>query len=146
MACGFAIVDAFTRSKVGEIAVKAHPQGFQLDEESKRIYANLPKEQAIIVVDYAARKVISEWQMENGSNFPLALRKSTKHVLVAFRDPPKFAAFTFDGSQLANTDTAVMQTICLSIPNAIKSISAVARVFWMYSMQLRTSVLTTLPR
>jgi len=101
---GLAIIDALAHRKLGEIALKAHPQGFQLDERSNRIYANLPKEQAVAVVDYAAGTLISIWQIGNASNFPLTLNTSAHHVLVVFRDPPRLAAFATDGKQLANTE------------------------------------------
>jgi DNA-binding beta-propeller fold protein YncE len=101
---GFAIIDALTQRKLGEIALDAHPQGFQLDEQSNRLYANLPKAQAVVVIDYAAGTLISKWQIGNATNFPLALNKSAQHVLVAFRDPPSLVAFAPDGRQLANTE------------------------------------------
>jgi DNA-binding beta-propeller fold protein YncE len=102
---GFAIIDALTHAKVGDVALDAHPQGFQLDEQSRRIYANLPKEQAVVVLDYAAGTVVSKWQIGNGSNFPLALNNSAHHVLIVLRDPPRLVAFAPDGRQLANTET-----------------------------------------
>jgi DNA-binding beta-propeller fold protein YncE len=101
---GFALIDGLTQRKVGEIALHAHPQGFELDEQSRRIYANVPKHQAIVVLDDAAGTVISKWQIGNASNFPLALNKSARHVLIVFRDPPSLAAFAPDGTRLANTE------------------------------------------
>jgi DNA-binding beta-propeller fold protein YncE len=101
---GFAIIDALTHGKVGDIALNAHPQGFQLNEKSKQIYANLPTEQAVVVLDYAAGTVISKWQIGNSTNFPLALNKSAHHVLIVLRDPPRLVAFAPDGRQLANTE------------------------------------------
>jgi DNA-binding beta-propeller fold protein YncE len=101
---GFAIIDALAHRKLGEIALQAHPQGFQLDEQSNRIYANLPKEQDIAVLDYTAGTLVSKWQIGNASNFPLALNTSAHHVLVVFRDPPALAAFAPDGKQLAKAE------------------------------------------
>ena len=102
---GFAIIDALAHRKLGEIALQAHPQGFQLDEQSNRISANLPKEQAIAVLDYTAGTLVSKWQIGNASNFPLALNTSAHHVLVVFRDPPTLAAFAPEGKQLAKVET-----------------------------------------
>jgi DNA-binding beta-propeller fold protein YncE len=102
---GFAFINALTLQKVGEIQLGAHPQGFQLDEESERIYANVPKEQAVVVLDYARRNLVAKWETKSPSNFPLALHKPGRHVLVAFRDPPNLAAFAFDGTQVASAET-----------------------------------------
>src|SRR5262249_46750676 len=86
-------------------AVHAHPQGFQLDKDSNRIYANIPKKQAIVVLDYVAGNIISTWQTGNPSNFPLALHPAANHVVVVFRYPPKLVAFESDGTTVADAET-----------------------------------------
>jgi hypothetical protein len=82
----------------------AHPQGFQLDAQSNRIYANVPKEKAVVVLDYTAGKLVSAWQTENASNFPLALHQAANHVLVVFRDPAKLAVFASNGTLVTSVE------------------------------------------
>src|SRR5262249_48113876 len=48
-----ATVDAVGISKVGNVVLAAHPESFQLDPDSNRIYINLPKAKSIAVVDRA---------------------------------------------------------------------------------------------
>jgi DNA-binding beta-propeller fold protein YncE len=92
-----AIVDVASRRKVRELALTAHPESFQLERESNRIYANVPKEQAVVVVDRTTGKRLANWQTGNASNFPLALDAAAGHVLVAFRNPARLVAFAASG-------------------------------------------------
>src|SRR5262249_23919932 len=74
-----AMVDVTSRRKVGEVAFTAHPESFQLDRQSNRIYVNVPKEQTIAVVDRASGRHLANWQTGNASNFPLALNIAAGH-------------------------------------------------------------------
>jgi DNA-binding beta-propeller fold protein YncE len=100
------MVDVTSRRKIGDIAFTAHPESFQLDRESNRIYVNVPKEQAIIVVDRASGRRLAHWQTGNASNFPLALNIAAGHVLVVFRNPASLVAFdTASGTPAAKIET-----------------------------------------
>jgi len=46
-----AIIDPSTHSKVGDIPVEAHPEGFQIDPDTSQIFVNVPSARAIAVVD-----------------------------------------------------------------------------------------------
>jgi len=57
------------------VPLKAHPEGFQLDPESGRVFVNLPDAQAIAVVDMAAKTQVASWpQAGRNGNFPMALK------------------------------------------------------------------------
>jgi DNA-binding beta-propeller fold protein YncE len=100
-----AIIDPVSRSKVADIKLRAHPESFQLDRISNRIFVNDPTNQAIVVVDRAARQEATRWPTGNGSNFPMALHDKAGHVIVAFRNPARLAAFSMrDGAPVANVD------------------------------------------
>jgi len=58
-----AVIDAATQAKLADIPLKAHPEGFQLDPASSRIYVNVPDARQIAVVDRAAGKQIAAWQV-----------------------------------------------------------------------------------
>src|SRR5438046_1692756 len=45
-----AMIDPVRRAKIGAISLKAHPEGFQLDPDSSRIFANVPDAKQIAVV------------------------------------------------------------------------------------------------
>lgn len=99
-----AVIDAATHSKIGDIPLKAHPEGFQLDPDTSRIFVNVPSAQAIQVVDGVSRKLIASWPMMGlGANFPMALDNAKRHVVVAFRRPAKLGIFSIaDGSLTAS--------------------------------------------
>jgi DNA-binding beta-propeller fold protein YncE len=102
---GLAVVDPASRSKVADIELKTHPEGFQLDRSRNRILANDPTNQAIVVVDRVAGREVARWPMGNGTNFPMALREKAGHVLVALRNPARLAAFSLgDGAPVANVE------------------------------------------
>jgi DNA-binding beta-propeller fold protein YncE len=101
-----AIIDSVARSKVAEIPLRAHPEGFQLDAGADRAYVNVPEARSIAVVDLPSRKQIATWSTGGASaNFPMALDGQSKRVLVMFRNPAKLAVFDMqDGSIVANVE------------------------------------------
>jgi DNA-binding beta-propeller fold protein YncE len=92
-----AIVDAASRRKIRDLALTAHPESFQLDQQTKRIYVNVPKEQAIVLLDLAVGHRLATWRTGDASNFPLALNAAAGHVLVVFRNPANLVAFAASG-------------------------------------------------
>ncbi len=100
-----ALIDPASRRKVSDIALPAHPESFQHDAASNRIYVNLPDAKAIAVVDPATHKPTS-WPMQAGGNFPMALRPAAQHVVVVFRRPAQLGVFAMaDGARVASPDT-----------------------------------------
>ncbi len=101
-----AVIDAVQRRKVAEFAVPAHPEGFQLDRSTNRIFVNVPKAGAIVVLDGQTGERTAAWPLKGaGGNFPMALDETAQRVLVAFRAPAKLGAFsTADGQNVANVD------------------------------------------
>jgi DNA-binding beta-propeller fold protein YncE len=98
---GLALIDAATSRKVADIPLSAHPEGFQLDPSGNRIFVNLPKAQAIAVVDREAGKQTASWPMRVGrDNFPMAFDQAARRVLVAFRSPAKLGVFAADDGAL----------------------------------------------
>lgn len=99
---GLALIDPAAARKVGEIALPAHPESFQLDRKSNRIYVNLPDAHAIAAIDPDAKHV-SRWPMRlGGGNFPMALREDAQQIVVAFRRPARLGVFAMaDGAQIA---------------------------------------------
>src|SRR5262249_19780557 len=56
-----AVIDPASRSKVAEIPLKAHPEGFQLSTASPRIFVNLPDARAIAVLDRSSGQETARW-------------------------------------------------------------------------------------
>jgi len=103
---GLAVIDAASSKKLADIPLGVHPEGFQLASGSNRIFVNLPRTQAIAVVDGQIGKQIATWPTKiAGGNFPMALEQHARHVLVAFRSPAKLGAFSMDdGNLVASPD------------------------------------------
>jgi DNA-binding beta-propeller fold protein YncE len=89
-----AVIDPVRRTKVGAILLKAHPESFQLDPDSTRIFANVPDAKQIAVVDRDARTQSATWTFGNArANFPMTIDAEQKRVLVVFRKPARLVAF-----------------------------------------------------
>jgi DNA-binding beta-propeller fold protein YncE len=85
---GLAIIDPGTKSKIEDIKLKAHPESFQLDAASGRIFVNVPDAGHIAVVDLAAAKQVASWTVPGlGANFPLAIDGAGTALAAVFRHP-----------------------------------------------------------
>jgi YVTN family beta-propeller protein len=102
-----AIIDPATRSKVGDVPLKAHPEGFQIDPASGQIFVNAPDAHGIAVVDRASEKQIGNWPTpDRGANFPMALDLVRRQVLVIFRAPAELGVFSVTaGNLIASAET-----------------------------------------
>ena len=102
-----AIIDPSTRSKVGDIPVKAHPESFQIDPDSHQIFVNVPDGHGIAVIDLSSQKQIGKWLTpDRGANFPMALDPIRREVLVIFRAPAELGVFSMTAGKLvASTET-----------------------------------------
>jgi DNA-binding beta-propeller fold protein YncE len=102
-----AVIDASTHDKIASAPLKAHPESFQLEGNTERIFVNVPDSSAITVVDRVSGKEIVSWPTAGRSaNFAMALDQARQQVLVAFRQPPELGIFsTADGNLVASVPT-----------------------------------------
>ena len=102
-----AIIDPASRTKTADIRLKAHPEGFQIDDIGARVFVNLPDAQAIAVADLTAAGAKASWPTQGlRSNFPMAIDRDAHRVLVVFRSPPALVAFAAeDGRAAAKLET-----------------------------------------
>ena len=84
-----AIVDPARRAVVRTIALGAHPEGFQIDSESRRAFVNVPEAHKIIVVDLDSGRVLANWRATHFSNFPVALSEASGIVGIVYRVPAR---------------------------------------------------------
>jgi hypothetical protein len=86
---GLALIDPAARTKVADINLPAHPEGFQIDPSSGRAYVNIPDAHQIAVVDLDARRVAASWSVRHArENFPMAFDPSQSLIASVFRSPP----------------------------------------------------------
>jgi DNA-binding beta-propeller fold protein YncE len=89
-----AMIDPASRKKIGDLPLKGHPEGFQIDETGARIFVNVPDALQIAVVDVGSGQQTSTLDTAGAtSNFPMAVDADEHQVLVAFRSPPRLMAF-----------------------------------------------------
>jgi len=104
---GLAAIDPASHRKIAEIPVKAHPEGFQLSGASPRIFVNVPRSRAIVVLDRSKQRESARWPLADASgNFPMALDDASGHVIVVFRNPARLGVFAMEtGSSVAQRET-----------------------------------------
>jgi YVTN family beta-propeller protein len=87
---GLAVIDPVSRSKIAEIPLPAHPEGFQLAAGSGQIFVNIPDAREIAVVDPASAKQVATWKdPELRSNFPMAIDESLGLLASVYRNPAR---------------------------------------------------------
>lgn len=84
---GIALIDPASRTIVRRIALPVHPEGFQIDQATNRLYVNLPNARAIAAVDLETGKVVAQWSVPHRLNFPMALAPDEGVVAIASRLP-----------------------------------------------------------
>ena len=95
-----AILDAVTHKAMVSAALGAHPESFQLDANTDRIFVNVPKLREIDIVDRTTGKQIASWPTAGRSaNFAMALDQTRQLVLVAFRSPAELGVFSAAGGK-----------------------------------------------
>ena len=81
-------------NKVGEIKLDAHPESFQLEKDSPRIYVNLPKSRKVVVVDREKRTITSTWNTGTDfANYPMSLDEGGHRLFVVTRSPARLLVF-----------------------------------------------------
>jgi hypothetical protein len=100
-------VDAATHKIIARAPLKAHPESFQLDGDSERIFVNLPNADAIDVIDRTSGKELGSWPTAGRrANFAMAFDQARQNILVAFRHPAELGVFSAaDGKLVASVQT-----------------------------------------
>ena len=116
---GIAIIDALTRRRVLDIALKGHPEGFQLARNGERIFVNVPTSREVAVIDRRAGKQVAKWDLRYHGNFPMALDEQGQRVWVGFRSPPRLSAYSMlTARRLPRSRSAATRMMSSLIQNA----------------------------
>jgi hypothetical protein len=107
--CGrgaLAVVETASNRHVGEIALAAHPESFQLERDGARVFVNVPSAHDLVVADRTTRKILAKWPLGFvGANFPMALDEAAHRLFVGCRVPARLLVFdTATGRELAKFD------------------------------------------
>ena len=101
-----AVIDPVNLSKTADIRLKAHPEGFQIDETGTEVFVNVPDAHEITVADLSVGSTRSLPTQGAGSNFPMAIDGEEHRVLIVFRNPSRLMALSSqDGHIMAEAET-----------------------------------------
>ena len=93
-----AIVDPAALKQTEHIVLPGHPESFQLDPNSSRVFVNVPGGAlggggAVVVADRTTGKTLHTWKLtEAGRNFPMAIDGTHDRVFVGCRRPARLLA------------------------------------------------------
>jgi YVTN family beta-propeller protein len=78
----------FDGNKVADAKVDAHPESFQLEKNSSRMFVNLPHARKVDVIDRVKSAVVASWKTGDAqSNFPMALDEGDDRLFIVCRTP-----------------------------------------------------------
>ena len=84
------VIDAATEKRLGDIKLGGHPESFQIEKDTGRIFVNVPSAKQIEVLDSKALKAEATWPLTQvQENFPMALDNANHRLFVGTRKPPK---------------------------------------------------------
>jgi DNA-binding beta-propeller fold protein YncE len=87
---GLAVIDPAKASLITRIPLPAHPEGFQLDPDTRRAFVNVPDARQIAVVDLDAGAQTASWRIPDlRANFPMTLDAARAAIAVVFRSPAR---------------------------------------------------------
>ena len=101
---GIGIISEESKKEMGRVVFSGHPEGFQVDPNTKKIWVNVPDSKMITVLDGNTFKVIDQWKVNNlAANFPMAYDSVHHRLFVGFRSPARMVVFDSEtGKQIAS--------------------------------------------
>ena len=94
--------------KIAETKLDAHPESFQIEKHSSRIYVNLPKSLKIAVVDREKHTVEATWRTGGPqANYPMALDEADRRLFVVTRIPSRLLVFNTETGKVIQSLSAV---------------------------------------
>jgi YVTN family beta-propeller protein len=96
-----AVIDPASHRKLADIPLKAHPESFQLDDTGAEIFVNVPEARQVAVLDLKAGRQVRTLPTNGArANFPMALDREARRIIVAFRNPPRLMAFRIEDGRV----------------------------------------------
>jgi hypothetical protein len=87
------------------LPVDAHPEAFEIESNTTRVFINVPDRHEIEVGDLANHRVLARWRVSCGNNFPMALDESDHRLFIGCRTPPTMQVIdTGTGRLIASLD------------------------------------------
>lgn len=97
--------------QTGSLELPSHPESFQIEQQGKRLYVNLPKSHSIAVIDRSHDAIADMWrQTAAADNFPMALDEDDRRLFVGFRSPARLAILDIADGRVIQTLNTVGDT------------------------------------
>jgi len=89
---------------LAEIPLDGHPESFQLENNGKRIFVNVPRTRKVAVTDRTTSSVVSTWSTDGAlSNYPMALDEADHRLFIVCRLPARLVVLdTITGKPVGN--------------------------------------------
>ncbi len=99
---GIASLDVGRGIVTAEVPLAGHPESFQHDDASNRMYVNIPAQHEIAVVDWdAPASVLATWHLDSLSgNFPMAIDDKGSRLFIGTRDPSRLVVMSTDSGKI----------------------------------------------
>jgi len=111
--------------KLGETKLSAHPESFQLENNSPRIYVNLPNSRKVAVIDRATRSVVASWGTGMSlANYAMTLDEENRRLFVVTRFPARLLILDTASGKTIETLPAVKDCDDIFFDQARKRIYA----------------------
>lgn len=101
-----AAIDVTTNRVTGRIQLPGHPESFQLEQQGRRLFVNVPQVHQLWVLDRIAEEpVVARSLLLARGNFPLAFDESNHRLFVGCRSPARLVVVSTDNSyEISQTD------------------------------------------
>jgi DNA-binding beta-propeller fold protein YncE len=101
-----AAIDATTDRIVATLAVDAHPAELLLGDTGEKLFAFIPPQNEVEVIDTTSGKSVAKWPVSSKSPGDAALDTSLQRLLIGTHTPPSMIAMdSNDGKEVASLPT-----------------------------------------
>ena len=91
--------------RLGQVALDAHPESFQIEKAGSRVFVNVPDRKQIEVVDLGKNTVVLKWPVTSARETIHGARRSSSRLLIGCRVPARMLAIdTETGKQTASVE------------------------------------------
>jgi DNA-binding beta-propeller fold protein YncE len=89
-----------------DIPVGGHPESFQLEPGTDRVFVNVPTRHEVVVIDRARKRVLARWPVPAAANYPMGVDGPRHRLYIGCRQPAEVVVFdTRTGAVTARAPT-----------------------------------------
>jgi DNA-binding beta-propeller fold protein YncE len=101
-------IDPGSGKSLGQVALGAHPESFQLERAGPRVFVNVPNLHQVVVVDRQSMSVTGKWPVATATaNYPMALDEDGKRLFVVCRNPARVLVYDTASGAMTTSFEAV---------------------------------------